>query len=251
MKRLLALFVALGIAGAVYAYDPADGNPFVGPNSHTFSVTITDDNITGVAALVKEDGATFTQMAASGEQKVRVVNNSTDSVKVHVTGLDSANQRYIHESMLIAGGGGIDTTATIWYAIEHFWVDKEGDGTTVLQEVDTSVINTISAGDIHESPALVLFGDRDRPMIESISFAAITNDTLTFELRQYDDVADVFDLGDGYAVRAKAAVSIGSPTTIVFPNGLSVSPHGLIAVFSTSTTNAATGTVTVNGRRKR
>lgn len=255
MKRLfslpLALTALLASAGLLWALTNVHTHPFAAGEGNGFDVSIedTDVNPSDTYALMTEQSAAFTQLTAS--KRVVFTNNGTDSLTAWVSGVDSANQYYKVHKLVAAGSGGKDTTDYAFYGIESFWIDKETDGTCVLTPVGGSAMNTIPAGAIHRSPALRLFGSTDLPRIDQITAVATDSLRVDVEVRVYEDLADLRDLGDGYAVRAGGRIDpTGGPATWTFPQPLQLSNNSFIAVFSRGPT-AASVRVNVQGRRGR
>lgn len=251
MYAWIGAAVALLTAGVVAAdFNVVGGAPFAAGRGNAFSVTIEDTDVApaGTMGLLVEQSATFTQLSA--DKRLVFTNNGTDSLKAWVAGLDSAAQVYRKEPLIAAGSGGTATTGRAYYAVEAFWLDHETDGTATLTPAGGSVMNTIPAGAIHRSPALRVFGTRSSPIIDRLTAACTDSLRVDVELRVYDDIADVRDLGDGYAVRAKGRVDPTAGTvTWDFPHGIKLSQGAIAAVYAAGPTNASVS-VTLEGRYK-
>lgn len=211
-----------------------------------WSVYASDDDMDTAGGLVTELDTTYAQLAA--EDQIEVVSNSSaDTTQtVTVTGINSDGNK-ISEEFILAGTT-VDLSVGTYRYVDQVSVDAECAGTITVQRETNTFIISIPVGQLDAQVSQHFNGQFVSYITGWSGRVTSTTGTVLYELRWYPDDADCLDSGDGYqvldAIQFTNALDSDSG---IFGDPIKCPAGGWIAVWETSGTNDADGSVTIQG----
>jgi len=248
MKKWLVVLAVLA-AGSVWGKTTTGIQPFGGGNR--FAVTTVDSPVGTVIQHLTDGRATknnFQQLRS--DSKVYATTSAAETIFAYVTGIDSATSKRFQEQLIVKTGVN-DTTSKTYKYIESFWIDQEATAVVELKPTTGLALSlsSVSVGNIHNSPALRIFGDSDNPAITGMSASSSTGTgAWMVEFRVYATLADARDMTDGYYVLWQASGANGTTVDqFVPPAPIYLHPNSVLAAWGSASTGAVRISSTVTG----
>lgn len=238
MKRIAC--VALLFVVAV-AWADLKASPYDAIGAHKV-LHVIDTDIEGAFEIADADTG-FTPLKANGVINVLYQANNTDTAYVQIQGI-RADSTWI-DTLILAPGRQVVTTAATFMALDQVWVQHETNGIVAVYSTvtsATSMLRQIDANEIHE-PIAQIYAGRRGVILEAVQFTHLHgSDTTSWELRVYPDIADHRDFADGYEVRASARLNKTTTSSGRMPLNIYLPNHSWTAVFSIASSGSVAGT---------